>query len=180
MAAFSEVKITGYAEATKRIRALEGTLRTKAARAMAKGAAGGFAKEARKRVKKFEKSTTLRKAIVTKWNKQASKRGIERYDTYVTKGRSAKHDGWYAHIIEYGADPHYIGPAGKARLGTKGKALRFIWKGQEVWFPDIKRHPGRRKTPFMRPAFDYHQERASKDAGKTLDKFIAKATKNVP
>jgi HK97 gp10 family phage protein len=49
---------------------------------------------------------------------------------------------YYAHMVEFGTAPHFIRPKGK-------KSLFFAGLTKEVI-----NHPGARKKPFMRPAFD--------------------------
>lgn len=61
---------------------------------------------------------------------------------------------FYAHFTEYGTDPH--------NLGYKGKYVSV--KGAD--------HPGARKQPYMRPAYDTKAQEAINVAMEDLEKMI--------
>jgi HK97 gp10 family phage protein len=69
--------------------------------------------------------------------------------------------GNYAHLVEFGTDPHIIRPKNKKAItvGGEGGVLR-----------KLALHPGTDPNPFMRPAFDAKKEQAAK---KTADKLNA-------
>ncbi len=58
-------------------------------------------------------------------------------------GKDARYDGWYAHIVEFGAAPHEITIATRNVLASQGQVF-----GTKV------KHPGVAARPFFRPAFD--------------------------
>lgn len=49
---------------------------------------------------------------------------------------------WYAHLVEFGTAAHFIKPKNR-------KSLFFAWLAKEV-----VNHPGAKRKPYMRPAFD--------------------------
>lgn len=58
-----------------------------------------------------------------------------------TVGSNAKFNGWYAHFIEFGVDPHEIKP----------KRSKLMNIGDDRWSTKVS-HPGIKKIPFLRPA----------------------------
>ncbi len=56
-------------------------------------------------------------------------------------GKTKTGDAFYAHMVEFGTQPHFIKP--------KGKALKIGGN-----FTGPVHHPGARPKPFMRPALD--------------------------
>ena len=71
---------------------------------------------------------------------------------HIKAGGRKKGDAFYAHFVEFGTRPHEIRPK---------KALSMFFAGL---FHKVIKHPGARKKPFMRPAFD-------SKAGEALDVF---------
>ncbi len=61
---------------------------------------------------------------------------------------------FYAHFVEYGTDPHNLGYKGKFTSG----------KGSD--------HPGAKKMPYMRPAYDMKAQEALNVAMEDLTKMI--------
>lgn len=65
----------------------------------------------------------------------------------------------YAHLVEYGVRPHAIGKGSKldrvsrVRVGSEEKLVVT----QQGTYQVGKKHPGARKIPFMRPAWDAHK-----------------------
>lgn len=100
-----------------------------------------------------ERSGELKKSIVVKQDRYGSASinytiGIE------GKARS------YAHLVEFGAAPHVIRPDKKKALSNG----RF--------FVEEIHHPGASAKPFLRPAFDNHQEEVIKKIGQVLGKGV--------
>jgi len=66
------------------------------------------------------------------------KLGQVRVTIAARKGKSKRNDGWYAHFVEFGTEPHGISRRDDLSSGR----------------PSVRMHPGARATPFMRPALD--------------------------
>ncbi len=75
------------------------------------------------------------------------------------EGRTQKEQPFYAAMVEYGTDPH--------NLGYKGKYVSG--KGAD--------HPGARKQPYMRPAFDTQGQAALNAAMDDITKLIESKVK---
>jgi len=74
--------------------------------------------------------------------------------------------GYIAHIVEYGAAPHFIKPK------KEGGLLKFNGGA----FPLVN-HPGVKATPFMRPAWDSKKDEAVQVIGQSIKKDIQAAAK---
>jgi HK97 gp10 family phage protein len=82
-----------------------------------------------------------------------------------SKGETGK-DGWYAHLVEFGASPHVVKPrkkSGKKVLAENGK-----------FFGKLVQHPGATARPFMRPAFDETADKALETIKKLLGEGVIK------
>ena len=94
--------------------------------------------------------TTLKKSL--KIRVRRSRKGLIRMRVHPERGKGARHDGWYAHIIEFGSYKH---PAGwdiepwKSKQGVGKKAISF--DGQAY---GKVHHPGIRPIRFMTRAQD--------------------------
>lgn len=102
-----------------------------------------IANEAKRRVP--VRTGTLKKSIRVVAGKS------KRPTVFVTtsKGKGAKHDGWYAHLIEFGTRPHNVAKGGGTKLGQ--------WAGEQGGgIP----HPGSPAQPFLRPALDSKADEA--------------------
>lgn len=80
-----------------------------------------------------------------------SRRGIvsARISAGTRAGVARDRDAYYAHMVEFGTKPHIIrSRIAKALLLQKGRYIEGI------------NHPGARRKPFMRPAFDHAWRKA--------------------
>ena len=91
---------------------------------------------------------TIKKSLKIK--KRRSKRPYEvRFTVHPERGRGAKFDAWYAHIVENGAQPHEIEPLNRKALSVKGPSN---FGNIDIAFGKVH-HPGVRPTKFMYRAF---------------------------
>lgn len=75
---------------------------------------------------------------------------------------------WYAHLVEFGTQPHEIRPAGAKSLFLAG-LLR-----------EVVAHPGAGARPFMRPAMDASQTAAALAAAEYMRKRLTKEGLETP
>lgn len=88
---------------------------------------------------------TLKKSL--KIRKRRPRRRYEvRFTVHPERGRKARFDGWYAHIVEYGAQRHEITPLVKGGLSFNPGTGTPIVRGKA-------NHPGVKGTFFMTRAF---------------------------
>lgn len=154
--------IQGIEKLSMKLKTLPNELRVEAEVNMTRRAAMHFARKARKRVP--VRMGTLKKSLGVK---RISKKGASKivYVVHHRTGRGAKHDGWYAHLVEFGTTPHII-------KATRAKAL-----GRRGQFGIQVEHPGMRAQPYLGKTFDECVDEVIKDSGKQLDKFLEKKAK---
>lgn len=104
---------------------------------------------------------TLKKAMTVKVNRQKSPYEITA-QVGPTAGKKAKYDAWWAHIVEYGAEPHEI--------VTKKKTL----SDGTTAFGKRVMHPGLPPRPFLRPAFEQSKQQMVKAMGDKIWDSIKK------
>lgn len=162
---YFDVRTSGITELQRNLANLHGELKLKGSeRATRAGVA-----LIRKRAKKLAPYETLKKSLVIK---RVSKRGNPRVRFFLghTTGPTAKHDGWFAHMVEFGTKPHDIGlkkGGGKKVMAHRGRSGYWHVEGTKV------RHPGVKERPYMRPAFDENTGAAINAMARRLGKFIA-------
>lgn len=112
--------------------------------------------------KKGHVKGTLKKSIVVRESSKSGRAskvqrtGVAgRVSMYVetTHGPGARHDAWYAHIIEFGAQPHSIKTGASVRKGSTQTG---------------KLHPGIKPVGFMRKALDQTGARVIDETGKQI------------
>ena len=159
------IEIVGKKQIAKKLKALSGKVAGSIARRSGSAGARVFRDEARRLVP--EDSGNLRKAINVKVKQFRNRSGFHFY-VAVDRGGKAKHDGWYAHFIEYGVQPHKIKFDDKKalKLSASGSVLRAVIN-----------HPGIPAQPFMRPAFDSKRAQVVKVIGDKLWDNINKEAK---
>jgi len=134
------------------------TFPKKVEKRLLKGALSAAALPIKREAKKLapKRTGTLKKAI--KSRRVKGRRAA--VQVYVERGKRAKNDAWYAHIIEEGAKPHII-------KGRKGRGLTI--GGRTV---QSVKHPGVKARPFMRPALETQARTAIGQFGKKLAMLI--------
>lgn len=153
-----DVKQKGFDELNDAMKRLPSRMQKNVLRS-ALGAAGTVVvKEARNNLPGG--MTTLRKALRTKHRR--GDRTLAQLNVGWTKGRGAKHDAWYGHFFERGADAHDISPKNR-------KMLRFIGnEGEQVFTVKTVTHPGIGAIHFLERAYTSTKQ-------KQLDAFSEKA-----
>lgn len=159
----ASVKLQGAQEMRRRLNRLGEKTARKAERAGIRAAGAGILTAARRRVPR--RLGDLRESLLAKWGlkvyfHQAAGMYIGVVGPGKLPGGRTGPDGRvndprkYAHLVEFGTDPHVIQPKNK-------KALAFGRGAGEAGAQNIDRevvaivdHPGNRPTPFLRPAYD--------------------------
>ncbi len=127
--------LTGFAELERFLDELPEKLQAKVARVAMAAGARVIRDEARLVVPK--KSGALKRSI-------RSSSGRARDGQITATIKAGNKDAFYAHMVEFGTQPHDIRP-------KKAKALK-IGGGYAL----LMHHPGARPKPFMRPAYWAH------------------------
>lgn len=83
-------------------------------------------------------------------------------------GKKQRHDGWYAHLVEFGTESHTI----------KADPLVFSANGDLIFVSAVT-IPSIAPQPFMGPAFDATATKALKVMAKTLGETIEKEAKKL-
>ena len=89
-------------------------------------------------------------------------------EVYARSGLKFKHDGWYAHLVEYGTSTHEVSAPGKRNPTSFVLASNFtgsgayVFFGKEITIPDIPHHP------FLRPALSTQAQRVISISGISL------------
>jgi HK97 gp10 family phage protein len=78
----------------------------------------------------------------------------------------------YAHLVEYGAQPHYLGRGSQRSVKVK-RGDKWVRQGGSS-NESGRKHPGARAQPFIRPAYDTKKEAAVEAVTTTLRVEIAK------
>lgn len=148
MSEFVKIQIEGLADLKAEMTGITAKIQGQVMESAARGGATEIVKMSRKNLPSWY--NTLRQSLDKKRIK--SRKGYIKWTVGPTVGKNAKHDGWYAHIVENGAQPHEIGP-------KKGKALSIPGPSNfgnvAVAFRSVK-HPGVKATKFMARAFNQH------------------------
>lgn len=129
----ADVKIEGLAELERDLQQFVDKLQRNVVRASLRAGAKVFLEEARRQVP-VGKTGALRRSLKISVR---TRRGVP-----VAFVRAGDKDAWYAHLVEFGTSAHFIKP-------KRRKSLFFARLAREV-----VEHPGAKKRPFMRPAFD--------------------------
>lgn len=165
MGGMVKFEMSGLSELDKHIKKLSDKIQR---RVIAKGLRAG-ARVVQKRAKALapKKTGTLRKAISVVTMK--SKPGTGRVAVTIKSGKKAKYDAYYAHFVEFGTRQHAIGRSSvltQTRTGRPGKQTGAV-------------HPGSRRRPFMRPAFDETNKEQLDAIGETLAREIIKENEKI-
>lgn len=144
------VEIKGLDEIEKRLQALPEKIRRKYIRTALKEGSDLILEEARSKVKRSQvmrhpKAGHLADAIVSRisvgMNSASARVGVD-YKKVST-----------GHLVEFGTKPHQVGL--KVKSGPRKGQRRIIRFSDGTFrFAISEQHPGARKQPFMRPAYD--------------------------
>lgn len=74
----------------------------------------------------------------------------------------------YARMVEFGTAAHDI--------VAKGRALAFMWNGQQVFFKSVH-HPGTRPKPYLIPGVERNLGRINAEFGKVGGRVLARLGK---
>ncbi len=129
----ADIAVEGLAELERDLQQFVTKLQRNVLRASLRAGAKVFLEEARRQVP-VGKSGALRRSLKLSVR---TRRGVP-----VAYVRAGDKTAWYAHLVEFGTAAHYIKP-------KRRKSLFFASLAREV-----VNHPGAKKRPFMRPAFD--------------------------
>lgn len=135
----ADVKIEGLAELERDLQQFVIKLLRNVMRAALRMAAKVFL-EVAMRLVPVGKSGALRRSLKIFMR---TRRGVP-----VAYVRAGDKEAWYAHLVEFGTVAHFIKPKNR-------KSLFFASLARE-----LVKHPGAKKRPFMRPAFDEGAPRA--------------------
>ncbi len=157
------IEINGFRSLNKELGKLEGREARKKIRKALKKSARLIIVKARSNLP--SQYSTLKKSMVSQFRKPRSS-NYQTIKIAFTVGYSARYNGWYAHIIERGADAHEILP----------KTRKAMNAGDDNIVKNVK-HPGVRARPFFRPAFDTKYKAMITTFGQTLFAEIKKDIK---
>ena len=149
-----EMKVEGLHELNASLKAVGGPKAKKALRDGVKKGAKLYRDDAKRRVP--DRLRTLQKSIVMRTGQRDS---VSQNATLTwarvgpTKGKKAKYDAWYAHMFEWGVDPHEIKPKGQASV---------LWQDDGELRHPIREasHPGIEALHFMTRAAKSQRKRA--------------------
>lgn len=151
------VQINGLSELYKQLQELPAKIESNVMRGALRSGAAVFKTEAQRLVPvdtgrlrdSIRVSVRLRRGRVEasiKAGGRTSKKVVRKMDN--GRLRVVYENPWYAHLVEFGTASHTIKPKGK----------RGLWTGSG-WSQKVD-HPGARRQPFMRPAFDGRHQAA--------------------
>lgn len=151
------------------LKTIENRIQWEASIDMTKKTAQAVARATRKKVP--VKTGNLKKAIKTRRvAKKARKRIV--YHVMVASGKKAKNDGWYGRLVEFGTIGPYKIPSDEHDEEGNVLKIETSFIGGQVT------HPGIKKQPFMRPAFDETWEKGLRNGIKGARKIIEKPIKS--
>lgn len=150
----SSVRVRGVKELHRALRKIHPRQAQNALRAGIRAGGAIIQKDARVRAKaRWPNAKALHKGLVVKVRRQ---RNPYHMDVRVgpTTGRGARHNAWYAHLLEFGVAPHDISVSKYNKVmveavGGRGGGVAYSGRvfGVKV------RHPGIGGRPFLGPAY---------------------------
>ncbi|MEB4590494.1 HK97-gp10 family putative phage morphogenesis protein [Candidatus Thiothrix sp. Deng01] len=151
-----DIEIQGDRALTQALDGLQAKISKRIVRQSARAGAAVFAKRARALAPRD--TSQLSKSIRTKQKPFANRMG---FNTWVYVDSRA----WYAHMVEFGTQPHAIQPRNKKALSFGGKMYRGVM------------HPGAAAKPFMRPAANEGAAEAFTAVQEKMKLLIAEAVR---
>lgn len=156
-----DVKIRGLAELEKALAELPAKIERNIVRSALRAAAKVTLEEAKRQVP--VRSGKLRDSL------RVSTRVVKgKPVATITAGGSKKGAPFYAHLVEFGAKPHFIKASKAKALAVGGGRLKSV------------HHPGARKHPFMRPALDATKQAAVLAFGQAVKAKLTKQGIDTP
>lgn len=157
-----DVRITGLADLDRVMKTLAPREANNVMRNAIMDVARDGRDEARKNAPRLK--GTLIKAIFAQ--RRRGKRGLFSASIGITRGKDAKNDAFYWHMVEYGTKAHVIPRRNKAgQIRSAKKALSFNGRVYRS-----VNHPGITAQPFMRPTY----EKLKADLNRTYPNHIGK------
>ena len=171
------VKVNGLHELNAALKAIETKTAKKVVRDAVRKGAKLYRDDAKRRVP--TELDTLRKSIIMRVRQRVSRSQnatVTEARVGPTKGSGAKHDAWYAHLFEWGVDPHEITVSGARVLADKEDEAGGIF-GTRVFNEGIPKHlfMTRAAVTMRRPSVRVLRE----DVRKSLRVIWAGRTKKV-
>lgn len=154
------IQVHGLKELDKALKQIGPRAAKNALRASIRAAGRVVVKDARRRLP--PQYDTLKRSLFVKVNRQRDPFSITA-QVGPTTGRSAKYDGWYAHLVEFGVDPHEITVKNRKVLVDYSTVY-----GKKV------QHPGVPAKPFLTPAFEQNKQEIVEAQRKKLWEAIRK------
>lgn len=180
---FRDIDLIGVDDLIARLRGLDDKLHNKVSRAALRYAAGPMITAAKINAKSSERTGQLRKSIGLKvgfsrrkkiWYVQIGPRygfEVEREVYSEELGRNVKvriNPVNYAHLVEYGTKPHWLGKGQNTRKRTRSALLRALGGGGGM-------HKGAEAKAYLRPAYDakngLFEKRLSEKLMQLLEKY---------
>lgn len=159
-----KVDVKGFKELEAALKQLPPNLAKRALERAVRAGAGIIRAEARRRAPADDGD--LRKAIVVRKDRHGP--------SSVNYKVGVSYKAYYAHMVEFGTDPHTI------TLNKKNNRKVMRDKKTGKFYGKSVRHPGASAQPFLRPAFDETQDQVIRKVGEILAQSIAReATKFV-
>ena len=160
MAEYIDVEIKGLREINKNLAKLGSNIQKKAAQQMSSATSSSFARTVRKNCPVV--TGTLKKSIKSV-KRKADDKGVF-YQVGFTTGRKAKYNGYYSHIVEFGAAEHTIPRKGESKLMRVGRN----------WFTGPIHHPGATPRRFVTRSFEEGQVRALAAGRRAFERALKK------
>lgn len=167
MASANKLIVLGLKDVMAKLEELPTRMGVNVARRGLVKAAGVIRDEARAQVPK--RTGKLAKSIVAESRRTQNQ---HEYRASVTirkakKGSKGQNPRRYAHLVEFGVAPHFIGKGSRRAVRTKNR-VTVINRGHGTM------HPGHPADPFLRPAFDTKKEEAVRAFHNTILSETAK------
>jgi HK97 gp10 family phage protein len=161
---FISVEVTGLKQMSERLRKLPLEIQKDGMKTALRAGADVIADEARRLVpiKRGKLYRSIRESVKTDVD-------VSESEATIGAGKGAAH----AHLVEFGTQPHTITTKAKRILAALAPGA-LTAKAFQVFGVKVQ-HPGARRRPFMRPAYDTKKEEALKTIAKELGAFLDKS-----
>ena len=163
-----ELEVKGLKQLDRALKQLPARSAKRAIRSATRAGGREIIKEARKNLRKYNKTKNLSKSLSIKMLRPRQYSITALIGPRV--GKDQKYDGWYAHLVEFGVAPHTIKSKKKGVL----KLTDALTLGNDQALVKSVEHPGHPAKPFMRPAYDKKKRDSVKAVGEKLWEAIAR------